>query len=63
MRPSSYDKAYYAANGQLGDRPAPRCCVRLVGRYLSPTKVLDVGCGTGHSASGESSLFVLSWES
>ncbi|NMR20862.1 class I SAM-dependent methyltransferase [Cellulomonas fimi] len=43
-----YDEAYYAANGQLGDRPALRYYTRLVGRYVRPRRVLDVGCGTGH---------------
>lgn len=43
-----YDESYYAANGQLGDRPALRYYDRLVSRYLRPTHVLDVGCGTGH---------------
>lgn len=46
--PAGYDEAYYVANGQLGDRPALRYYARLVGRYLAPSAVLDVGCGTGH---------------
>ncbi|MFD6164892.1 class I SAM-dependent methyltransferase [Oerskovia sp. NPDC060287] len=45
---AEYDEAYYAANGQGGDRPALRYYARLVSRYLEPTRVLDVGCGTGH---------------
>jgi SAM-dependent methyltransferase len=46
-----YDRAYYAANGQLGDRPALRWYTALAERYLSPGlsgHTLDVGCGTGH---------------
>ncbi len=43
-----YDEAYYDANGQQGDRPALRLYTRLVARYLKPSSVLDVGCGTGH---------------
>lgn len=48
MAADSYDRSYYVANGQLEDRPALRFYVRLVARYLNPTSVLDVGCGTGH---------------
>lgn len=43
-----YDESYYQANGQAGDRPALLLYARLVRRYLRPTRVLDVGCGTGH---------------
>lgn len=46
-----YDRAYYVANGQLGDRPALGWYTRLAERYLSPGSsghTLDVGCGTGH---------------
>lgn len=43
-----YDERYYDANGQQGDRPALRLYARLVARYLKPTAILDVGCGTGH---------------
>ncbi|MBM7519381.1 class I SAM-dependent methyltransferase [Nocardioides nitrophenolicus] len=42
-----YDESYYDANGQQDDRPALLLYVRLVQRYLKPTRVLDVGCGTG----------------
>lgn len=45
---AQYDESYYRANGQSGDRPALRLYARLVRRYLQPTRVLDVGCGTGH---------------
>lgn len=48
MDPDAYDEDYYAANGQLGDRPALRYYTRLVAAHLRPTSVLDVGCGTGH---------------
>jgi SAM-dependent methyltransferase len=48
MGASDYDRTYYATNGQDADRPALRWYVRLVGRYLRPAHVLDVGCGTGH---------------
>lgn len=43
-----YDSAYYDANGQQGDRPALRLYTRLVSRYVKPTSLLEVGCGTGH---------------
>lgn len=46
--PAAYDEAYYRANGQDRDRPALRLYDRLVRRYVRPTRVLDVGCGTGH---------------
>jgi len=42
-----YDESYYEANGQQEDRPALLLYVRLVQRYLEPSRVLDVGCGTG----------------
>jgi SAM-dependent methyltransferase len=45
---SEYDETYYVNNGQLGDRPALRYYARLVAGYLRPTRILDVGCGTGH---------------
>jgi SAM-dependent methyltransferase len=45
---TTYDEDYYRANGQDRDRPALRLYQRLVRRYLRPTRVLDVGCGTGH---------------
>jgi len=50
---AEYDEAYYAANGQAGDRPALRWYVRLVRRYCTPDSgapgpYLDFGCGTGH---------------
>lgn len=48
MDPTRYDEAYYAQNGQSGDRPALRLYTRFAGRYLRPTRALDVGCGTGH---------------
>jgi 2-polyprenyl-3-methyl-5-hydroxy-6-metoxy-1,4-benzoquinol methylase len=48
MRREDYDEAYYEANGQSGDRPALRYYARLAKRYLNPTTILDVGCGTGH---------------
>jgi SAM-dependent methyltransferase len=44
---SHYNASYYDANGQSEDRPALRLYVRLVERYLRPSRVLDVGCGTG----------------
>jgi len=47
-RPDDYDEAYYAANGQGGDRPALRWYVRMVRRYLGDGPCLDFGCGTGH---------------
>lgn len=43
-----YDEAYYDANGQQGDRPALGLYARLVRRYLHPSRLVDVGCGTGH---------------
>jgi SAM-dependent methyltransferase len=51
--PGYYDAAYYAANGQAGDRPALRWYVRMVRRYCTPDRgapgpYLDFGCGTGH---------------
>ena len=46
--PDDYDRAYYDANGQAGDRPALRWYVRMVRRYLGPGPYLDFGCGTGH---------------
>ena len=45
--PEHYDKAYYDANGQSGDRPALRWYTRMVRRYLGPGPYLDFGCGTG----------------
>lgn len=50
MTPSGdhYDREYYEANGQAGDRPALGWFTRLVERYLPGGPVLDVGCGTGH---------------
>lgn len=48
MEIQDYDRSYYEANGQDGDRPALRWYVRLVARHLRPTHVLDVGCGTGY---------------
>ncbi|MEJ7844048.1 MAG: class I SAM-dependent methyltransferase [Acidimicrobiales bacterium] len=46
--PDHYDAAYYAGNGQSGDRPALRWYVRMVRRYVGPGPYLDFGCGTGH---------------
>lgn len=43
-----YDEGYYDANGQQDDRPALKLYARIVKRYLKPTAVLDLGCGTGH---------------
>ncbi|OLT12547.1 hypothetical protein BJF78_24140 [Pseudonocardia sp. CNS-139] len=43
-----YDAAYYAGNGQAGDRPALRWYVRMVRRYVGEGPYLDFGCGTGH---------------
>lgn len=43
-----YDRDYYRANGQYGDRPALRYYVRLVRRYIGDGPYLDFGCGTGH---------------
>jgi SAM-dependent methyltransferase len=43
---AAYDRGYYAANGQAGDRPALRWYARLVRRHPGP--FLDFGCGTGH---------------
>lgn len=43
-----FDRAYYEANGQLGDRPALRWYARLAGRYLGRGSALDIGCGTGY---------------
>jgi SAM-dependent methyltransferase len=47
-RPDHYDAAYYAGNGQAGDRPALRWYVRMVRRYVGGGPYLDFGCGTGH---------------
>jgi SAM-dependent methyltransferase len=46
--PGHYDAAYYAANGQAGDRPALRWYTRMVRRYVGAGPYLDFGCGTGH---------------
>ena len=46
--PDHYDAAYYAANGQAGDRPALRWYTRMVRRYVGPGPYLDFGCGTGY---------------
>lgn len=45
---ATYDEAYYQANGQDRDRPALLLYGRLVRRYVRPSRVLDIGCGTGH---------------
>src|SRR5690606_12011906 len=47
-KPTHFDEAYYASNGQLGDRPALGFYTRLVRRHVSPGPYLDYGCGTGH---------------
>jgi SAM-dependent methyltransferase len=46
--PDDYDAAYYAANGQAGDRPALLWYTRMARRYIGPGPYLDFGCGTGH---------------
>jgi SAM-dependent methyltransferase len=46
--PDHYDAAYYAGNGQAGDRPALRWYARMVRRYVGAGPYLDFGCGTGH---------------
>lgn len=46
--PDHYGAAYYAANGQAGDRPALRWYARMVRRYVGAGPYLDFGCGTGH---------------
>jgi SAM-dependent methyltransferase len=46
--PDHYDAAYYAANGQAGDRPALRWYAQMVRRYVGAGPYLDFGCGTGH---------------
>ena len=46
--PDHYDEAYYAENGQAGDRPALRWYVKMVLRYVGRGPYLDFGCGTGH---------------
>lgn len=42
-----YQKSYYDANGQSGDRPALKLFTRLARRYIAPGQVVDFGCGTG----------------
>lgn len=63
--PDYYDAAYYAANGQAGDRPALRWYVQMVQRYVGAGPYLDFGCGSGHllrrlSALGAASGFEIS---
>jgi SAM-dependent methyltransferase len=63
--PDYYDAAYYATNGQAGDRPALRWYTRMVLRYVGAGPYLDFGCGTGHllrrlSARGAASGFEIS---
>ncbi|MBF0344126.1 MAG: class I SAM-dependent methyltransferase [Nitrospirae bacterium] len=44
----SYDKRYYAARAQDGDRIALRFYARIVQSYVKRGRVFDYGCGTGH---------------
>jgi len=39
-------EAYFASNGQLGDRPALRLYEKLISRY-SKGLIVDWGCGSG----------------
>ena len=43
----SFDKSYYAKNGQQDDRPALGWYKRLAQKYLDTKHLLDFGCGTG----------------
>lgn len=65
VEPDHYDRSYYDANGQAGDRPALGWYVRMVRRYAGAGPYLDFGCGTGHlvrrlSAHGATSGFEVS---
>jgi 2-polyprenyl-3-methyl-5-hydroxy-6-metoxy-1,4-benzoquinol methylase len=46
--PVKYDKAYYQANKQSGDRIALQFYYRLAASFVQSGKVLDYGCGMGH---------------
>jgi SAM-dependent methyltransferase len=46
--PVKYDKAFYQANKQSGDRIALHFYYRLASSLVKSGKVLDYGCGMGH---------------
>lgn len=48
MSAETFDRQYYAGNGQNADRPALRFYTRLARRSFRPGRVLDFGSGTGY---------------